>query len=68
MVKFTDLLDTNHFTTAVAFETYWQTAGRYHWNNKTNGWVDWIHDKWNSGLISIDDYRYLICVDFDDEV
>ena len=64
MVKFTDLLDTNHFNTAVSFETYWQTSGRYHWHNKTNGWVDWIHDKWNTGLISIDDYRYLICVEF----
>ena len=62
--KFESLLETGYFTTAVSFETYWQTSGRYHWHNKTNGWVDWIHDKWNTGLISIDDYRYLICVEF----
>lgn len=64
--KFESLLETGYFNTAVSFETYWQTGGRYHWKSKTNAWVDWIHDQWNTGLINLDDYRYLIYVEFDE--
>lgn len=45
------------------FETYWNKVGKYLWKNKTNGWIDWIHDKWNSGLINLEEYRFLINVD-----
>ena len=45
------------------FETYWDTDGKHIWNNKTNGWVNWIHENWESGLINLEEYRYLINVD-----
>ena len=61
-----DLLDSKFFTIGISFETYWQTNGKYHWHNKTNAWVDWIHDKWNSGLISIEEYRELLSVNVDE--
>jgi hypothetical protein len=60
------LLLGQYFNTAVAFETYWNLNGKFYWKSKHNGWVDWIHDKWNSGLIDIDDYRYLIGVEFEE--
>ena len=56
------VIDTPHYMTALQFETYWNTSGKYHWNSKTNGWIDWIHDKWNSGLINLEEYRFLINV------
>ena len=57
------VIDTPYHTIGLQFETYWNTSGKYIWNNKTNGWIDWIHDKWNSGLINLEEYRYLINVD-----
>ena len=54
------VIDTPHYMTALQFETYWNRTGKYLWKNKTNGWIDWIHDKWNSGLINLEEYRFLI--------
>ena len=49
----------------VQFEMYWDTNGKHIWNSKINAWIDWIHDNWNSGLINLEEYRYLINVDVD---
>ena len=56
------VIDTPYHMIGLQFETYWNTSGKYLWKNKTNGWIDWIHDKWNSGLINLEEYRYLINV------
>ena len=47
------------------FETYWENSGTLYWNSKTNGWIAWLYDKWNSGLINLEEYRYLINVDME---
>ena len=57
------VIDTPYHMIGLQFETYWNKVGKYLWKNKTNGWIDWIHDKWNSGLINLEEYRYLINVD-----
>ena len=28
-----------------------------------NGWVSWLYDKWNAGLINLSEYRKLLNVD-----
>lgn len=42
----------------IQFDSYWNLTGKYHWNSKQNGFIDWLHNKWNSGLINITEYRW----------
>jgi len=66
VVNLVDLVSDNKFgVVALQFETYYQLNGKYVWNNKVNAWVDWLHDMWNNGQVSLSEYRYLIGVDME---
>ena len=47
------------------FESYWNLHGVHYWNNKTDGWVNWVHERWNLGVINLEEYRELIMVDME---
>lgn len=65
MIKFEELVKGDYCNHSIKFEIYWNLNGQYNWNNKHNAWINWLHTKWNTGLLNITEYRYLINVEFE---